>query len=143
MYDPLHIGVDLIAEDITLSPVEQSWAVGGVNSNPEFGMHQFNAAGLSRDVAGALIEALFATAQNTGIPNKSIRVLIKGRVQDPGFRDWVWRQAHLHMLGGWVRSRKDGRVEALFSGASNAVDQMIRLCGDEPTGGVVTKVDSL
>jgi acylphosphatase len=93
-------------------------------------------------VAGALIEALFPEAQNTGIPNKSIRVLIKVKVQDPGFRDWVWRQAHLHMLGGWVRSRMDGGVEALFSGASNAVDQMIKLCGDGPKGGVVAKVDT-
>jgi acylphosphatase len=163
MYDPLHIGIDLIAEDVTLSPEKQTWAVVGVNANPEFGMHQFNSAdlsrdvagvapefgvhqfrsaSLSRDVAGALIEAVFPEAQNTSIPNKSIRVLIEGKVQDPGFRDWVWRHAHLHMLGGWVRSRKDGRVEALFSGASNAVDQMIKQCGDGPKGGVVTKVDT-
>jgi hypothetical protein len=142
MYDPLHIGVDLIAEDVTLSPEEQTWAVVGANVNPEFGMHQFNSAdlsrdvagvapesgvhqfssaSLSRDVAGALIEALFPEVQNISIPNKSTRVLIEGKVQDPEFRDWV---------------------EALFIGASNAVDQMIRLCGDGPKGGVVTKVDT-
>jgi hypothetical protein len=65
MYDPLHIGVDLIAEDVALSPEEQIWAVVGVHANPEIGMHQFNAAGFSYDVAGALIEALFPAAQNT------------------------------------------------------------------------------
>jgi D-alanine-D-alanine ligase-like ATP-grasp enzyme len=56
MYDPLHIGVDLIAEDITLPPEERSWAVVGVNSNPEFGMHQFNFVDASRDVAGVVPE---------------------------------------------------------------------------------------
>jgi D-alanine-D-alanine ligase-like ATP-grasp enzyme len=63
MYDPLHIGIDVIADDIARSPAEQSWAVVGVSANPAFGMHQFDAAGHSRDVAGALVEALFPAAQ--------------------------------------------------------------------------------
>jgi D-alanine-D-alanine ligase-like ATP-grasp enzyme len=62
MYDPFHIGIDLLAEDIALPPEEQRWAVVGVTANPAFGMHQFDAAGHSRDVAGALIEALFPAA---------------------------------------------------------------------------------
>jgi D-alanine-D-alanine ligase-like ATP-grasp enzyme len=64
MYDPFHIGIDLIADDIALPPEEQRWAVVGVHANPGFGMHQFSAAGPSRDVAGALIEALFPATQN-------------------------------------------------------------------------------
>jgi D-alanine-D-alanine ligase-like ATP-grasp enzyme len=62
MYDPFHIGIDLLAEDIALPPEEQRWAVVGVTANPAFGMHQLDAAGHSRDVAGALIEALFPAA---------------------------------------------------------------------------------
>ncbi|WP_201865249.1 ATP-grasp domain-containing protein [Microvirga soli] len=65
MYDPLHVGIDLIAEDITLSPEGQRWAVVGVSANPEFGMHQLGTAGVLRDVAGALIETLFPAARNT------------------------------------------------------------------------------
>jgi D-alanine-D-alanine ligase-like ATP-grasp enzyme len=65
MYDAFHIGIDLIADDIALSPEEQRWAVVGAHANPAFGLHQCDATGLSRDVAGALIEALFPATQNT------------------------------------------------------------------------------
>ncbi len=41
---------------------------------------------------------------------------IRGRVQGVGYRDWLVREAEAAGLGGWVRNRADGSVEALLAG---------------------------
>ena len=47
---------------------------------------------------------------------RTVHVLVHGRVQGVGFRAWVQHHAELHRLKGWVRNRRDGAVEAVFSG---------------------------
>ena len=44
------------------------------------------------------------------------RVLIRGRVQGVGYRDFTEYDALDHGLQGWVRNRRDGAVEAVFAG---------------------------
>ncbi len=63
---------------------------------------------------------------------KRAHVFISGRVQGVFFRAWVSGQARRLSLGGWVRNRQDGRVEAVFEGRADVVDQMVRLCHDGP-----------
>jgi acylphosphatase len=48
--------------------------------------------------------------------SRTCHVLIHGRVQGVSFRAWTQHQAVLHGLKGWVRNRRDGTVEAVFSG---------------------------
>ena len=45
------------------------------------------------------------------------RVIIRGHVQGVGYRDWTRYVARERGVEGWVRNRKDGSVEAVFSGA--------------------------
>jgi acylphosphatase len=61
-----------------------------------------------------------------------IQVLITGRVQGVGYRAWVEEQAVASGLEGWVRNRRDGRVEALFAGNAKAVADMVALCRHGP-----------
>ncbi len=63
---------------------------------------------------------------------KRAHVYISGRVQGVFFRAWVSDRARRLGLGGWVRNRMDGRVEAVFEGAAEAVDQMVKLCHEGP-----------
>ena len=44
------------------------------------------------------------------------RVIIAGRVQGIGYRDWMVREATRLGVQGWVRNRRDGTVEALVAG---------------------------
>ncbi len=57
-----------------------------------------------------------------------MRVRIEGRVQGVWFRAWTVEEARARGLGGWVRNRRDGSVEALFAGPAEAVDEMIAAC---------------
>jgi acylphosphatase len=53
-------------------------------------------------------------------------VLISGRVQGVYFREACRREAERHGVGGWVRNLGDGRVEAVFEGTPDSVDQLVR-----------------
>lgn len=63
---------------------------------------------------------------------RTVRVRIEGRVQGVGFRYWTERVAAELGLAGWVRNRRDGGVEAVFSGAAEDVDEMLERCRDGP-----------
>jgi len=71
---------------------------------------------------------------------KSVRVVIQGRVQGVWFRGWTLQQAQQRNISGWVRNRRDGTVEALFSGPAEEVDKMINACRIGPP---VARVGSL
>ncbi|WP_230533485.1 acylphosphatase [Microvirga roseola] len=68
-------------------------------------------------------------------------VIIHGRVQGVGFRAWTQHQAQLHGLKGFVRNRRDGTVEALFSGPDDLVAVMLKACRQGPRGAVVERVE--
>jgi len=68
-------------------------------------------------------------------------VLIRGRVQGVGFRAWTEVTALERRLQGWVRNRRDGSVEALFSGLEENVADMIAACRNGPPGARVDFVD--
>jgi acylphosphatase len=71
---------------------------------------------------------------------RTVRVRIEGRVQGVGYRYWTEAAAGILDLAGWVRNRRDGSVEALFSGAPEDVAQMLSRCRDGPRSARVTAV---
>jgi acylphosphatase len=74
---------------------------------------------------------------------RTVRVRIEGGVQGVGYRYWTERVAGELGLTGWVRNRRDGSVEALFSGAADDVAQMLERCRDGPPSARVTAVTVL
>ena len=68
------------------------------------------------------------------------RVVIEGRVQGVGYRYWTERAADKLHLAGWVRNRRDGSVEAVFSGDAGDVSEMLERCKDGPHSARVTAV---
>ena len=67
-------------------------------------------------------------------------VTISGRVQGVGYRYFVERVAQSRDLEGWVRNRRDGSVEAVFSGPADAVMAVIAACRRGPSS---ARVDAL
>ena len=70
----------------------------------------------------------------------AVRVIIEGRVQGVGFRYWVAREAERLGVDGWVRNRREGTVEALISGDSETIRQMISRCHQGPPVSHVTRL---
>ncbi len=69
------------------------------------------------------------------------RVVIRGQVQGVGFRAWAEDMALEFGVGGWVRNRRDGTVEAVLAGSGEAVTQMIEACRRGPPWAKVDRVD--
>jgi acylphosphatase len=72
--------------------------------------------------------------------SRTVRVRIKGLVQGVGYRAWTESNARALGLGGWVQNRRDGTVEALFSGAAGRIDEMLARTREGPPGAVVEEV---
>jgi acylphosphatase len=71
---------------------------------------------------------------------RTVRVRITGRVQGVCYRAWTVRTASAMGLSGWVCNRRDGAVEALFSGATDQVEEMLERCREGPPAAVVEVV---
>jgi acylphosphatase len=80
--------------------------------------------------------------QNSTPLPKLIRahVLISGRVQGVGYRYATVDTASQLGLTGWVRNLPDSRVEAVFEGAREVVEEMVRWCHTGPPAAVVKSV---
>ena len=59
-------------------------------------------------------------------------VFISGFVQGIGFRQWIKDKAINLGLSGWVRNCPDGRVEAMFQGQKEKIEDLISLCRKGP-----------
>ena len=67
--------------------------------------------------------------------------MVHGLVQGVGFRYTVRSGARSRGVAGWVRNRPDGTVEAVFEGAPDAVESMIRASEKGPRAASVERVE--
>lgn len=65
-----------------------------------------------------------------------------GRVQGVGYRAWSRDEAQRLGLGGWVRNREDGSVEALLEGPEPAVAEMTQRLREGPFAARVDDVQA-
>jgi acylphosphatase len=72
---------------------------------------------------------------------KSVRVIIWGKVQGVYFRAWTVKTASSLHLCGWVRNKNDGTVEAIFSGQEDIVNNMLELCWEGSPASEVKNVE--
>lgn len=67
-------------------------------------------------------------------------VFVSGRVQGVGYRMSTYQVAKDLGVSGWVRNLPDGRVEAVFEGTRDVVEQMIAWCRSSNPPAVVKDV---
>ena len=73
-------------------------------------------------------------------PKKTVRLRITGEVQGVGYRIWAMHTAASLALRGWVRNRRDGSVEALATGAPEAIIAFVEACRQGPRAAQVNAV---
>jgi acylphosphatase len=68
-------------------------------------------------------------------------VTISGDVQGVFFRETARRKATEAGVAGWMTNRSDGKVEAVFEGPAEAVEELVEFCREGPTAATVEDVD--
>lgn len=71
------------------------------------------------------------------------RIIVRGRVQGVGYRDWARREALELGLSGWVRNRRDGSVEILAAGDAAGLAALADRCRTGPCGARVDAVEMI
>lgn len=72
----------------------------------------------------------------------AIRVIVRGRVQGVGFRDYVEARARALRLAGYARNLPDGRsVEVIAEGPRESLEQLIEHLRDGPRMSRIDAVD--
>ncbi|MBQ6772841.1 MAG: acylphosphatase [Synergistaceae bacterium] len=69
-----------------------------------------------------------------------VRALVSGRVQHVGFRYWACEQAERLGLTGTVENLPDGRVEVVFQGKPELVNEMKEKLKQGPSMAIVRQV---
>ena len=68
------------------------------------------------------------------------RIVVEGRVQGVGYRASCAQRARAAGLGGLVHNLPDGRVEAVFEGPPESVDELVAWCERGPVSARVQRV---
>ncbi len=72
-----------------------------------------------------------------------LRIVIEGIVQGVFFRATTIDESSKLGLTGWVKNRTDGRVEAVFEGDVDKIDQIVEWCKKGPPGAVVRNIETI
>ena len=68
-------------------------------------------------------------------------IVISGKVQGVGFRNWLHQVAMQKNINGWVKNKISGEVEALLIGNDTEINNLIMLCKKGPLYSKVTKIE--
>ena len=85
--------------------------------------------------------AILDTSSTERTRKVTLRLVIYGRVQGVYFRDSMRHEAQRFAIGGWVRNRGDGAVEAVVHGESADVDIIVRWAKRGPELAQVEQVE--
>jgi len=72
---------------------------------------------------------------------KTIKIIVKGRVQGVFFRKSTCKQAISLGLKGYVRNLPDGNVEVVAQGDEKRLGNLIAFCRKGPEGALVTDLE--
>ncbi len=71
-----------------------------------------------------------------------LHIVIEGIVQGVFFRASTIEESCKLGLTGWVMNCPDGRVEAVFEGKTDKIEQVVEWCKKGPPGAVVRNVET-
>jgi acylphosphatase len=76
-----------------------------------------------------------------GTPETAAEIVIEGRVQGVGYRDYARRRASGLGLDGWVANLRDGRVRLRSEGTRGQIEALVRDLEQGPPLARVARVD--
>ncbi len=83
-------------------------------------------------------------SSNEGVKMKTrTHIFVSGKVQGVFFRSGTRGKAQELGVTGWVRNLADGRVEAVFEGEQDKVEEMVHWCKKGPQYAIVESVKAI
>jgi acylphosphatase len=74
-------------------------------------------------------------------PESAAEIVVEGRVQGVGYRDYARRRASGLGLGGWVMNLRDGRVRLRAEGPRGRIEALVHELQKGPPLARVERVD--
>lgn len=74
--------------------------------------------------------------------NARAHSFIDGRVQGVAYRYFAQSVALRFGLSGWVKNLPDRRVEAVFEGEREDIEQALQMCAEGPPFAIVTSIET-
>ena len=74
------------------------------------------------------------------LPMVRVHLFVEGRVQGVNFRYNTYQEAIRLGVSGWARNLADGRVEAVYEGSQEAVEELLAWTRHGPEWARVTKM---
>ena len=71
---------------------------------------------------------------------KKKHLIISGKVQGVSFRYWMQNLAINNNIGGWVKNRSLGDVEALIIGQEKEIQKLIKQCKIGPSSATIQNI---
>jgi len=68
-------------------------------------------------------------------------IFVSGRVHGVFFRAETQEKAQQLGLTGWVKNLADGRLEAVFEGEKEKIEEMVKWAKKGPTGAIVNNLE--
>ncbi|OTG86499.1 hypothetical protein B9T31_08405 [Acinetobacter sp. ANC 4558] len=136
---PYHVGLDLMAEDISKSPHKQKWSIIEVNTNPDLGLQIFPEKGFPRDIGMSLLDNIFGSIN----PNiKTYSYSVYGKVQGVGYRKWLKKICDLRSVTGNVQNSINNvhRVDIIIKGPEETLKNVIEQCYKGSQNAIVKKI---
>jgi acylphosphatase len=109
-------------------------------TSPCLGAPQYDGAAGPPRPSGIILAQAVPKATSPATVARAVTVVISGKVQGVGFRDWVVGRAKALRVRGWLENATDGTVHALFGGSDAAVTAMLAACHKGPSGARVRDV---
>ena len=135
--NPEILGIDLLAEDISKSPDNQSWAFLEINANPDIDIHHWPWQGEALDAADRLAEFYFPNSR-VGESLSAI-IVVEGKVRVKEFDRWI---AHTCALAGLEARPTYGKTQIRLqvAGSQAAIDWFVEMLIKAKTGAIIRSI---
>lgn len=134
-----YCGVDFLLEDPSKAVDQQDAAIIELNAHAAIGNCEYPMFGKGRQVAQRLMDLTIDQCQldaDAPAEELTVRLMVRGKVADVGYRQWLAEHANAMGARGWVRTLNRRTVEAVIHGPTERVTPLIASCILGPAGAV-------
>ena len=134
-----YCGVDFLLEDPSKAVDQQDAAIIELNAHAAIGNCEYPMFGKGRQVAQRHMDLTIDQCQldaDAPAEELTVRLMVRGKVTDVGYRQWLAGHANAMGAHGWVRTLNRRTVEAVIHGPTERVTPLIASCILGPAGAV-------